>query len=157
MLCRFADRIAYLTHDVADAIRADIFSLTDLPPAALKRFGDASRLWINAMIRAVVDYSLETGDVAMDPETLEVMNDLRSFMFERVYLRPEAEAQRIRAVAVIQNLVDYFTAHPMEIPPSITAPDAEPVTAAVDFVAGMTDRYAITTHDRLFRPRLFDS
>ena len=156
MLCRFADRIAYLTHDVADAIRADILGLSDLPPAAVKRFGDASRLWINAMIRAVVDHSLATGEVAMDPETLKVMTDLRSFMFERVYLRPEAEFQRIRAVAVIQNLVDYFTAHPDEVPATTTVPEADPVTAAIDFVAGMTDRYAITTHDRLFRPRLFD-
>ncbi len=156
MVCRFADRIAYLTHDVADAIRADILELSDLPEAAIRRFGDASRLWINAMIRAVVDYSLEVGTVAMEPSTLAVMHDLRAFMFERVYLRPEAEEQRIRAVSVIQNLVDYFSAHPEEIPPTTTVPDADPVTAAIDFVAGMTDRYAITTHDRLFRPRLFD-
>ncbi|MGI8517222.1 MAG: HD domain-containing protein [Acidimicrobiia bacterium] len=154
MLCRFADRIAYLTHDVADAIRAEILGLSDLPPAALTRFGDASRLWINEMIRAVVDYSLEAGEVAMDPATLEIMNDLRSFMFERVYLRPEAEAQRIRAVGLIRNLVDYFSAHPEEVPPSTTVPEANPVTAAIDFVAGMTDRYAITIHDELFRPRL---
>jgi dGTPase len=156
MLCRFADRIAYLTHDVADAIRAEILGLSDLPQAAVARFGDASRLWINAMIRAVVDYSLESGGVAMDPATLAIMNDLRSFMFERVYLRPEAEAQRIRAVGLIQNLVDYYTAHPDEVPPTTTVPEADPVTAAIDFVAGMTDRYAILTHDRLFRPRLFD-
>jgi dGTPase len=156
MLCRFADRIAYLTHDVADAIRADILGLSDLPRAAVARFGDASRLWINEMIRAVVDYSLESGQVAMDPPTLEIMNDLRSFMFERVYLRPEAEAQRIRAVGLIRNLVDYYSSHPAEVPPSTTVPEADPVTAAIDFVAGMTDRYAITTHDRLFRPRLFD-
>jgi dGTPase len=156
MLCRFADRIAYLTHDVADAIRADILRLSDLPAAALQRFGDQSRLWINEMIRSVVDHSLEEGEVAMEPETLEIMNDLRSFMFERVYLRPEAEAQRIRAVGVIQSLVDYFSAHPDEVPPTTTVPDADPVTAAIDFVAGMTDRYAIMTHDGLFRPRLFD-
>lgn len=156
MLCRFADRIAYLTHDVADAIRAGILGLSDLPAAALRRFGDASRLWINEMIRAVVDHSLETGEIAMDPETLKIMNELRSFMFERVYLRPAAEEQRIRAVGVIQNLVDYFANHPHDVPESTTVPDADPVTAAIDFVAGMTDRYAITTHDRLFRPSLFD-
>ena len=155
-ICRFADRIAYLTHDVADAIRAGILGLSDLPPQAVARFGDASRLWINAMIRAVIDHSLEAGEVAMDPETLQTMNELRDFMFARVYLRPEAEEQRIRAVAVIQDLVDYFAAHPREVPSSMTVPGADPVTAAIDFVAGMTDRYAITTHDRLFRPRLFD-
>ncbi|CAN5217563.1 deoxyguanosinetriphosphate triphosphohydrolase [soil metagenome] len=156
MLCRFADRIAYLTHDVADAIRADILGLSDLPAAAVQRFGDQSRLWINAMIGAVVDFSLEAGEVSMDPETLGIMNELRNFMFERVYLRPEAETQRIRAVAVIKSLVDYFAAHPEEVPPSTTVPEADSVTAAIDFVAGMTDRYAITTYDGLFRPRLFN-
>jgi dGTPase len=156
MLCRFADRIAYLTHDVADAIRADILRLSDLPSAALGRFGNGSRLWINEMIRAVVDYTIASGEVAMDPETLGIMNDLRRFMFDRVYLRPEAEAQRVRAVVVIQNLVDHLAAHPDEVPPTTTVPEADPVTSAVDYVAGMTDRYALTTHDRLFRPRLFD-
>ena len=156
MLCRFADRIAYLTHDFADAIRAGLIGLSDLPSPVVSHFGDTSREWINQMIRAVVDYSLEVGEVKMNPETLETMHKLRGFMFEKVYLRPEAEFQKERAIVVIRDLVDYFSHHPNEVPESTTVPDAEPVTAAVDFVAGMTDRYAITAHDRLFRPRLFD-
>ena len=92
----------------------------------------------------------------MHPDTLETMHKLRGFMFEKVYLRPEAEFQKERAIVVIRNLVDYFSHHPSDVPESTTVPEADPVTAAIDFVAGMTDRYAITTHDRLFRPRLFD-
>ncbi|MGH8925455.1 MAG: HD domain-containing protein [Acidimicrobiia bacterium] len=156
MLCRFADRIAYLTHDFADAIRAGLIGLHDLPSPVVAHFGDTSREWINHMIRAVVDHTLEAGEVKMDPETLETMHKLRGFMFEKVYLRPEAEFQKERAIGVIRNLVDYFSHHPDEVPPSTTVPEADPVTAAIDFVAGMTDRYAITAHDRLFRPRLFD-
>jgi dGTPase len=156
MLCRFADRIAYLTHDFADAIRAGLIGLADLPSPVVAHFGGTSREWINHMIRAVVDYSLEIGEVKMNPDTLETMHKLRGFMFEKVYLRPEAEAQKERAIGVIRNLVDYFSHHPEEIPETTTVPDADPVTAAIDFVAGMTDRYAITAHDRLFRPRLFD-
>ncbi|MGH7481819.1 MAG: HD domain-containing protein [Longimicrobiales bacterium] len=155
-LCRYADRIAYLTHDVADAIRAGILELMDLPPTALRHFGKTSREWINRMIRAVIDNTVAEGAVGMDPETLEAMHELRTFMFERVYLRPEAEAQKERAIVVIRNLVDYFSHHPGEVPPSTTVLGADPVTAAIDFVAGMTDRYAITTHDQLFRPTLFD-
>jgi dGTPase len=155
-LGRFADRIAYLTHDFADAIRAGLIGLSDLPSPIVSHFGDTSREWINHMIRAVVDYSLEVGEVKMDPETLETMHKLRGFMFEKVYLRPEAEFQKERAIIVIRDLVEYFSHHPDEVPESTTIPEADPVTAAVDFVAGMTDRYAITTHDRLFRPRLFD-
>jgi dGTPase len=155
-LCRFADRIAYLTHDVADAIRAGLLGLSDLPVPVVARFGSTSREWINQMIHAVLDHTIASGAVGMDPETLATMGQLRSFMFERVYLRPEAETQRERAVLVIRNLVDYFRNHPSEVPTSTTVPGADPTTAAIDFVAGMTDRYAITTHDRLFRPRLFD-
>ena len=154
-LTRFADRIAYLTHDVADAIRAGILGLSSLPPAALTRFGDTSREWINQMIRAVVDNSVSTGQVGMDEETMTVMHELRQFMFDNVYLRPEAEVQKQRAILVIRNLIDWFVHHPDEVPEGTTVEGADPLTAAIDFVAGMTDRYAIQTHDRLFRPTLF--
>ncbi len=155
-LCRYADRIAYLTHDVADAIRAGILGLSDVPPAALNRFGSTSRDWINQMIRAVINHTVASGSVGMDAETMAVMHDLRQFMFDNVYLRPEAEEQKQRAITVISNLIDYFTHHPDEVPEGTTVEGSDPVTAAIDFVAGMTDRYAIQTHDRLFRPTLFD-
>jgi dGTPase len=155
-LCRYADRIAYLTHDVADAIRAGILGLSDVPPAALKRFGSTSRDWINQMIRAVIDHTVTTGSVGMDAETMAVMLELRQFMFDNVYLRPEAEEQKQRAMTVISNLIDYFMHHPDEVPEGTTVEGSDPVTSAIDFVAGMTDRYAIQTHDRLFRPTLFD-
>ena len=155
-LCRYADRIAYLTHDVADAIRAGILGLSNVPPNALNRFGSTSRDWINQMIRAVIDHTLASGTVGMDEETMAIMHDLRQFMFKNVYLRPEAEEQKQRAITVISNLVDYFIHHPDEVPEGTTVEGSDPVTAAIDFVAGMTDRYAIQTHDRLFRPTLFD-
>lgn len=155
-LCRYADRIAYLTHDVADAIRAGILGLSDVPSAALNRFGSTSRDWINQMIRAVIDHTIASGSVGMDAETMAVMHDLRQFMFDNVYLRPEAEEQKQRAITVISNLIDYFMSHPGEVPEGATVEGSDPVTAAIDFVAGMTDRYAIQTHDRLFRPTLFD-
>ncbi len=155
-LCRFADRIAYLTHDVADAIRAGVIRFTDLPRRAVTAFGDSSREWINRMVTAVVEESHRRGRVAMDADTLEVMHELRDFMFERVYLRDEEEAQKTRAVHVIRDLVDYFRDHPHEVPDSYRVDDADDLTRAIDYVAGMTDRYALRTHDRLFRPTLFD-
>jgi dGTPase len=155
-LCRYADRIAYLTHDVADAIRAGILTFSDLPHQARLRFGDSSREWINQMIRAVVDHSALAGRVEMDTDTLGIMHRLREFMFERVYLRHEAEDQKSRAIGVVTNLMDYFIARPGEVPDSTTVAEADPVTRAIDFVAGMTDRYALRLHDRLFRPTLFD-
>lgn len=155
-LCRFADRIAYLTHDVADALRADVIQYHDIPTSALLRFGATSREWIGTMVTSVVETSHVSGVVQMDPEDLEVMEELRDFMFERVYLRPESETQKRKAIIVIQDLVDYFSAHPGEVPDSFTTPTADPLHRAVDYVAGMTDRFALRTHDRLFRPSLLD-
>jgi dGTPase len=155
-LCRFADRIAYLTHDVSDALRADVIQYHDLPVSALTTFGATAREWIGSMVTAVIDSSHETGVVSMREDHLQVMGTLRAFMFERVYLRPESEIQKEKAILVIQDLVRYFTDHPDEVPDSYTVPGAEPLMRAVDYVAGMTDRFALRAHDRLYRPTLLD-
>jgi dGTPase len=154
-LCRFADRIAYLTHDVADALRAGVLEYHDLPTRAVATFGATSREWIGAMISSVVETSVREGRVTMDSNDLDVMNHLRDFMFERVYLDPQMDGEKNRAVKVIRDLVEYFSRHPDEVPDSYTVPTADPLTRAVDYVAGMTDRYALRTHDKLFRPTLF--
>ena len=155
-LCRYADRIAYLTHDVADALRADVLQYHDLPVRALTTFGATSREWIGAMVNSVIETSHETGEVQMDPYHLEVMDELRDFMFERVYLRPEEEANKNRAIQIIQDLVSYFVDHPEDVPDSATVPGADPQTRAIDYVAGMTDRFALNAHDRLIHPTLLD-
>jgi dGTPase len=151
---RFADRIAYLAHDALDAVRAGVLSADDFPPEVTERFGEPGREWINAMIHAVIDESLGTGAVRMDDETLGVMNRLRDFMFERVYEAPEQLRQQRRAVSVIRDLMDWHLEHPDEIPASYRQDEATPQTQAADYIAGMTDRFALATHDRLFRPSL---
>ena len=154
-LCRFADRIAYLTHDVSDAIRADVITFADLPLAAVRRFGDSSRQWIGSMIEAVIDSSVAAGRVTMDEETLEIMHELRDFMFTRVYLRPDADPQKDRAIQIIRDLVEWFRHHPEDVPDSYRTEGSSDIQNAIDYVSGMTDRFAMTTHDSLFRPRLF--
>jgi dGTPase len=150
MCVRYGDRIAYLTHDALDAMRASVLSASDFPNAVRARFGEPGRVWIDAMINAVIEESLVAGEVRMDEPTLAVMNELREFMFERVYL---SEAQRLHtraAVDLIKRLVDYHLDHPDRIPGSYRDTDADAVTQVVDYVAGMTDRYALQIHDRLF-------
>ncbi len=147
--CRFADRIAYLTHDVDDAMRADVITVGDLPAVATSTFGPPGPLWIESMIEAVVAESERRGAIEMDPESLEAMNVLREFMFERVYLRPEVEDQRIKAITIIRYLVDHYIAHAGEIPTTYQHEDADPVTQAIDYVSGMTDRFAIREWERL--------
>ena len=79
----------------------------------------------------------------MDPEALEAMNELRDFMFERVYLRPEVEDQRQKAITIIRGLVDHYIDNSGEIPDTYQHDDADSVTQAIDYVSGMTDRFAI--------------
>jgi dGTPase len=143
MCCRFADRIAYLTHDVEDAVRAGVITWDDLPDRPKAAFGEPGPEWISTMIEAVVSHSAEVGTVAMDPDALDAMNQLRDFMFEVVYLRPEAAEQRRRAITIIQALVDHFVAHPDDVPDSYRHEPADEVTRAIDYVSGMTDRFAL--------------
>jgi dGTPase len=156
MLCRFADRIAYLTHDVADALRADVIAYHDIPTRVLTTLGATSREWIGSLATSVIEASHESGEVTMGADHTEVMTELREFMFQRVYLSPESESQKQKAIMVIQDLVGYFVENPGEVPDSATVPGAGELDRAVDYVAGMTDRYALHTHDQLFRPTLLD-
>ena len=148
-VCRFADRIAYLTHDVDDAVRAGVIRYGDLPAGAIDAFGDPGSEWIGSMIEAVATESVRTGEVSMGAHLLDAMNVLRDFMFERVYLRSEVDAQRDEAITVIRDLVDHYVSHPDEVPDSYRHHGADDVTAAIDYVSGMTDRFAIKEHDRL--------
>jgi dGTPase len=107
------------------------------------------------MITAVVENSAKEGVVSMDEPTLEVMHDLRDFMFEHVYLRADAESQKDRAIGVIRDLTDWFAHHPDQVPDSYKVDETDDLTRAIDYVSGMTDRFALTTHDQLFRPTLF--
>jgi dGTPase len=149
MVCRFADRIAYLTHDVLDALRADIIAVDDLPAASRARFGEPGSPWIAAMIEAVLEESVTAGVVAMEPACLDVMHELRDFMFERVYLRPGTEDHRRRVFTVIHDLVDYFLANTAGVPDTYRHAEADTLTQVIDYVAGMTDRYALRLHEEL--------
>ncbi len=154
MCVRFADRIAYLTHDALDAIRAEVIAADDLPSGVRSRLGEPGSSWIGTMIHAVIDGSIDVGEVAMEPAVLEVMHELREFMFGRVYRTGENERKKSTAITIIRELVDWHLEHPDELPASFRETDADPTTQVIDYVAGMTDRYALALHDRLFRPVL---
>jgi dGTPase len=152
MVCRFADRIAYLAHDAQDAQRAGVLDPGDLPDHLVARFGPPGRAWIESMLTMVVDASVEAGAVTMRADDLAAMHELRGWMFDHVYLRPEAQAQSERGVRVIRDLVGHFRRHPDEIPAAYRVPGSSDLQAAVDYVAGMSDKYAIHAHDQRFRP-----
>ena len=102
------------------------------------------------MIDAVIEHSLAAQVVAMDPETLAVMNDLRAFMFERVYYSPGLRAYAVQAIDLIRRLVDHYLLHPDELPSTYRDTDADRITQVADHVSGMTDRFAVAEHQRLF-------
>jgi dGTPase len=151
---RYADRIGYLSHDALDAVRAGVLTVSDLPARARTTFGDPGSSMVGAMIDAVVDGSLSAGNTAgavvMAPDALAAMHELRAFMFERVYGSSTAAGQKHVAVDVVRRLVDHHLARPELIPASYRDTEADPVTQVVDYVSGMTDRYALAMHDRLF-------
>ncbi len=150
---RYADRIGYLSHDALDAVRAGVLRPDELPARTRAVFGDPGSQMVGAMIDAVVEGSLapgNTGAVRMAAEALEAMHELRAFMFQRVYESETAAGQKHVAVDVIRRLVDHHLAHPELLPASYRDTEADAVTQVVDYVSGMTDRFALATHDRLF-------
>ncbi len=148
---RYADRIAYLTHDALDAMRAGVLHAEEFPRAWTERFGPpTSSGWIGGMIDAVLEGSLAAGEVRMTDDVLAVMNELRDFMFERVYVSPAQRVPQAQAIDVIRRLMDHHLAHPEDIPASYREADADRVVQATDYIAGMTDRYALRVHERLY-------
>jgi dGTPase len=150
MTVRYADRIAYLTHDALDALRAGVLAEGDFPPHLLERLGPPGRQWIGELITAVIDESLRSGEVRMDVETLGLMHELRDFMFQRVYLRPDQVAQQRDAIDLLRRLMDHHLARPDDVPASFLQTDADLVTQVGDYVSGMTDRFAEAAAARLF-------
>ncbi|MGI9667282.1 MAG: deoxyguanosinetriphosphate triphosphohydrolase [Acidimicrobiia bacterium] len=154
-IVKFSDRIAYLAHDAQDAVRAGVLSSDEFPADVVSIFGEPVRQWVRSMVQSVIDESYRRGEITMEPSMLEAMHTLRSFMFENVYLRPDAETQRLRAAQIVRDLVTYYLEHLDEVPSTYRHDEADDLTQVIDYVAGMTDRFAIRTHDDLFRPRLF--
>lgn len=149
MLCRFADRIAYLNHDLDDAFRHDALTPQDIPADMIAAFGPPEN-WVSGMIRAVIEESARTGQVAMDPQALAVMTGFRTMMFERVYESPDRKREHRWAAAVITALVEHYIRHPEDVPEDFGLKEDSARVRAVDYVAGFTDRAAIAMYQRLF-------
>lgn len=140
-IVRFADRIAYLNHDLADAVRAGIVTEADVPDAVARALGHSNAERINTLVVAVVEASAQGTEVAMAPDALEAMDAMRRFMFERVYLNELARGDRDRAAEVIETLFTHYMNNPDRLPADLKHGDAP--TRAADYVAGMTDPYAL--------------
>ena len=154
-LVRFADRIAYINHDIDDAVRAGILDERALPAAAVAALGRTSSQRINTMVTDAVLRTLEggLGEVRMSDEVLNATLTLRSFLFDAVYENPRATAEFEKAAGILGGLWDKLRARP-ELYLDRTTLDSEGLDAAArDFLAGMTDRYAVALFEEFFVPR----
>ena len=147
LICRFADRIAYLSHDVEDAIRAGVLRESEIPKSITSVLGSPGKTWINSLISGVFKAS-SGGSLQMDDEILKVMHELREFMFDKVYLREETLAQRSEAKNIVEALVVYYEKNPDKLPENYVQNQSD-IANSVDYVAGMTDRFAISTYNSI--------
>jgi len=143
---RFADRIAYLNHDLDDGVRAGVITPDDVPSDLIKALGDSHAKRISTLVMGVVSSSRGTATVEMAPDVLEAMDGLRRFLFERVYLTPLLGDDRDRAERIIHELFAHFRNNPDALPAEEQKIPGDTPTRVADFVAGMTDGYAIRTH-----------
>jgi dGTPase len=139
-IVRIVDRVAYINHDIDDAIRYGILEDGDLPRDEIALLGPTGGRRIDTLVHDLVDQSSVAGDIVQSDEIGAAMLALRSFMFERVYLGEGSQAEHHRAADTVERIFDHLQAHPEALPPG----DGELPQRITDFLAGMTDRYALS-------------
>lgn len=153
-IVRYADRIAYINHDIDDAMRAGILRNEDIPAEISAVLGDTHSRRINTLVEDIIAGSLEKPQITMSAGVEQAMLSLRAFMFERVYKNPVAKSEESKARLIIQELFRYYLAHPDKLPADFVPQlDFEGLARVVcDYVAGMTDKYAIFKFSEIYVP-----
>ena len=153
-LIKFADRIAYINHDIDDAIRAGILSESDIPREIADVLGSSHSARINTLVENMIANTQNTGVLSMQPEVAAAMDSLRSFMFDRVYTNPVAKGEESKAKDIMRKLFDYYYTHPDKLPEDfIPQLDFDGISRTIcDYIAGMTDKYAIYKYSEIFIP-----
>jgi dGTPase len=150
-IVRIVDRIAYINHDIDDALRAGVLAVGDLPADEIAALGATGSERIDTLVRDLVERSAEDGDIVQGADAGAAMDRLRSFMFERVYLGAESRREADRIERMLRALFGYYAENP---PPPLVA-DATEADRVADWLAGMTDRFALRTFKDLSLPRGF--
>ena len=155
-ILKFADKIAYINHDIDDAIRGGIITQNDIPSNIISVLGDSHSKRINTLINSIVKCSDNKNEIIMDEETLYYMIELRNFLFNNVYLNPKAKGEERKVEEMIIILYDYFIGHQEELPIEILNNDTSIETKVSDYICGMTDRFAISTFNRIYIPKVWN-
>ena len=152
-IVRVIDRVAYINHDIDDAVRAGLLSEQDLPAGPIAVLGATGSARIDALVHDMVEHSARAEDIVQGPDAGPAMAELRDFMFERIYLGPAVRAERARIAAVLERLFEHYAGHPELLP--LDATGAGPAERVTDYIAGMTDRYCIRAYTELQVPQAF--
>lgn len=155
VIVKFADRIAYINHDIDDAIRGGILSREDIPAQLTEILGDTHSRRINTMIADVIAQSAGKPEIAMSPVIYEATMSLRAFMFRHVYENPAAKGEEKKAQNVLLALYEHFCKHPSELPQEyFRLVETDGTERSVcDYIAGMTDSYALHLYREVFIPK----
>lgn len=147
-IVRICDRIAYVNHDIDDALRAEIFSYSDLPLAAREVLGDSHSNRIDTMVTDVVRESEGQARIRMSAKVAQAMDELRNYLFTHVYFRREAREEEERIKTVIKNLFAYYMEHPVEMATEYVVDPGTEIMVC-DYIAGMTDHFALQKYQEL--------
>lgn len=151
-IVKLADKIAYINHDIDDAVRAGVMCEEDIPLEIRKALGFKKSARINTMVLNVVENSVD--DIVFSPDVQQPFDELHAFMFDKVYTNPVCKGEETKAIEIILRLYEYFLKNPDRIPMAYHyIIDAEGVERAVcDYIAGMSDRYLLAVYKRIFIP-----
>lgn len=155
-IVRLSDKIAYINHDIDDAIRAQVLTEDDIPIELKRTLGFTTRQRLNTLIHNIIINSMGKDDIILSEKVEKAMIELRRFMFENVYKNPVAKGEEAKAKAMVEQLFRFYMQHPKQLPDRYHAMlDAGEKKERVvsDYVAGMTDRYAITKFTEYFLPQ----
>jgi dGTPase len=153
-IVRWADRIAYVNHDIDDAIRAGILTQEDLPRDVTLVLGNTHSQRVNTLVCDAIQSSEEVGTIVLSPGIEQALDDLRSFMFQNVYRNPVAKGEESKAKVILQKMFEYYVGHPEALPedfhPQMSFDGME--RTVCDYIAGMTDKYAVDKYTEIFIP-----
>ena len=157
VIVKFADRIAYINHDIDDACRAGILSVTDIPRELREILGEGHSQRINTMVTSIIRASTGKPYIQMEPEIQVAADRLREFLFANVYRNPIAKSEESKAQEMLLRLFEYFVRHPDRMPALYRRNCAEESVerCVCDFISGMTDRYAIEVYSGLYIPKVW--
>ena len=155
-IVRLSDKIAYINHDIDDAIRARVLSEEDIPIEYREILGSTTRKRLDTLIHNMITNSLGKNDICMSQDVEEAMKGLRKFMFRNVYQNPVAKGEEERAKALLSRLFSYYMDHIEKLPEwylKMMEQGEKKQRVVCDYIAGMTDRYAIAKFEEYFMPK----